>query len=335
VSALVTNEVEPQETLPENTESKEALIEDDENSDAADTEVSKSDVPQEGVEETEDVDETKDSVDEIKDSVDETKDSVDETKDSVDDDEVAPSGSDEHTAAGSPADEELDPIAEKTASLSIHDETERLIQELEDEIVVPDTSKQETSEEVEKSLEVKDATSDLQVEEEAPEDDTEVKKVEETTESELAPTEKSVEIEQSEPAAESFKESESPVEENKETEAVPVEEEEEELHEPTREEIIEMLKDEPVYIYTSLAGGGYHMPQRTNRLVTILSSNRIPFTYRDLGTDDEARSVWRRYSNGRMLPAIVRGKDDIVGNFEEIEEANEDYRVRELIYETL
>ncbi|CCH43931.1 Mediator of DNA damage checkpoint protein 1 [Wickerhamomyces ciferrii] len=106
-------------------------------------------------------------------------------------------------------------------------------------------------------------------------------------------------------------------------------------HEPTKEEIMELLKDEPVYLYTSLAGGGFHMPHRTNRLATILTGNQIPFTYRDLGTDEEARNVWRRYSRGRLLPAVVRGKDDIIGNFQEIDEANEEYRVRELIYETL
>ncbi|SCV04891.1 LANO_0G13696g1_1 [Lachancea nothofagi CBS 11611] len=101
------------------------------------------------------------------------------------------------------------------------------------------------------------------------------------------------------------------------------------------QEIRSLLMDEPVYIYTSLAGGGYHMPSRTNRLAQILSANQVEFTYRDLGTDDDARKVWKRYGRGRVLPAVVRGKDDIVGNWEEMDEANEDYRVRELIYETL
>lgn len=121
----------------------------------------------------------------------------------------------------------------------------------------------------------------------------------------------------------------------KTTEETPKAEQPEEIHEPTKDEIIELLKNEPVYIYTSLAGGGFHMPTRTNKLATILTGNRIPFTYRDLGTDEQARNVWRRYGRGRLLPAVVRGSDDIIGNWEEIEEANEDYRVRELIYETL
>ncbi|TID14998.1 hypothetical protein CANINC_004669 [Pichia inconspicua] len=93
------------------------------------------------------------------------------------------------------------------------------------------------------------------------------------------------------------------------------------------------FEDEPVYLYTSFAGG-FHVTTRTNRLETILAANRVKFEYRDLGTDEEAKKIWRRYSNGKTLPGIVRGKDDYIGNWEDIEEANEDYRVRSLIYET-
>ncbi|KAH3680448.1 hypothetical protein WICPIJ_008277 [Wickerhamomyces pijperi] len=125
-----------------------------------------------------------------------------------------------------------------------------------------------------------------------------------------------------------------PVQSTKE-EAKQVPEEDEEFHEPTHAEIIAHLKNEPVYIYTSLAGGGFHMPQRTNRLVTILTANRIPFKYRDLGTDEEARNVWRRHGGGKSLPGVVRGKDDVIGNWEAMEELNEEYKVHEAIYETL
>ncbi|CCK69322.1 Aip5p KNAG_0C02110 [Huiozyma naganishii CBS 8797] len=100
-------------------------------------------------------------------------------------------------------------------------------------------------------------------------------------------------------------------------------------------DITAMLSKEPVYIYTSLAGGGFHMIPRTNRLATILTANKVEFTYRDLGTDDEARKVWKTYSRGRLLPAVVRGRDDIIGNWEEIEDLNEEYKVREAIYSTL
>ncbi|AJV25856.1 hypothetical protein H832_YJM1549F00082 [Saccharomyces cerevisiae YJM1549] len=103
----------------------------------------------------------------------------------------------------------------------------------------------------------------------------------------------------------------------------------------TTSEIRKLNEKEPVYIYTSLAGGGFHMIPRTNLLSTILTANRIPFTYRDLGTDDEARKVWKTFSKGRSLPGVVRGHNDLIGNWEEIEEANEDYKLRELIYDTI
>ena len=100
-------------------------------------------------------------------------------------------------------------------------------------------------------------------------------------------------------------------------------------------EIRKLNEQEPVYIYTSLAGGGFHMIPRTNRLSTILTANRVPFTYRDLGTDDEARKVWKTFSKGRSLPGVVRGRNDLIGNWEDVEEANEDYKLRELIYDTM
>lgn len=99
------------------------------------------------------------------------------------------------------------------------------------------------------------------------------------------------------------------------------------------EELRKHLESQPVYIFTSFAGG-MQIVHRTNRLATILKGNGIEFTQRDLGTDDEAKKIWRRYSGGKTLPGVVRG-DDFIGNWEEIDEANEDYRVRELVYETL
>lgn len=77
------------------------------------------------------------------------------------------------------------------------------------------------------------------------------------------------------------------------------------------------------------------MASRTNRLQTILAANQVAFQMRDLGTDEEARKVWKRYSSGKSLPGIVRGKDDFIGNWEDIEDANENYEVRSLIYETV
>lgn len=99
------------------------------------------------------------------------------------------------------------------------------------------------------------------------------------------------------------------------------------------EELRKHLEAQPVYVFTSFAGG-MQIVHRTNRLATILKGNGIEFTQRDLGTDDEAKKIWRRYSAGRTLPGVVRG-DDFIGNWEEIDEANEDYQVRALVYETL
>ncbi|KAI5962995.1 uncharacterized protein KGF55_002787 [Candida pseudojiufengensis] len=99
------------------------------------------------------------------------------------------------------------------------------------------------------------------------------------------------------------------------------------------EEIRKHLESLPIYIFTSLAGGMQIMP-RTNRLATILQANGIKFEYRDLGTDEEAKKIWKRQSNGKTLPGIVRG-DDFIGNWQEIDEANEEYKLKELLYETL
>lgn len=91
------------------------------------------------------------------------------------------------------------------------------------------------------------------------------------------------------------------------------------------------LKDAPLYIYTSLAGGGFHMVPRTNRLATILTAHRAQFQYRDLGTDAEARAVWKRLAHGKQLPGLVRGDSSVIGNWEEVEELNEEFRLREML----
>ena len=99
------------------------------------------------------------------------------------------------------------------------------------------------------------------------------------------------------------------------------------------DEIRKHLESLPIYVYTSLAGGMQIM-QKTNRLATILQANGIKFEYRDLGTDEAAKKIWKRSSNGRLLPGVVRD-EDIIGNYVEIDEANEEYRLHELLYETL
>ncbi|CCE72877.1 Piso0_000479 [Millerozyma farinosa CBS 7064] len=99
------------------------------------------------------------------------------------------------------------------------------------------------------------------------------------------------------------------------------------------EELKKYLESQPIYIFTSLAGGMQIMP-RTNRLVTILQANGIKFSYKDLGTDEEAKKIWKRQANGRTIPGVVRG-DDLIGNWQEIDEINEEYRLKEVLYESL
>ncbi|OBA20157.1 hypothetical protein METBIDRAFT_45219 [Metschnikowia bicuspidata var. bicuspidata NRRL YB-4993] len=116
-----------------------------------------------------------------------------------------------------------------------------------------------------------------------------------------------------------------------ETAGVPAEKEED--FEVSAEELRQHLESLPVYLYTSLAGG-MQIITRTNRLATILQANGIKFEHRDLGTDEEAKKLWRRYAQGKTLPGVVRG-DDFIGNWEFIEEVNEDYRLKEVLHETL
>lgn len=101
----------------------------------------------------------------------------------------------------------------------------------------------------------------------------------------------------------------------------------------SQDELREHLKSLPVYIYTSLAGGMQIM-QRTNRLTTILQANGVKFEYKDLGTDEEAKKLWRRYALGKTLPGVVRG-DDFIGNWQEVDELNEEYMLTHRLWEEL
>lgn len=215
-------------------------------------------------------------------------------------------------------DKSIGQLSEGVSKLSVADATEKLISEIEG-VLGADITKENEDE--------------VDQEAENPADESE----ENSSSKELESRESTDEPEEQTSKKLETDESEETVSKNEPASAdkAKVDDDFDDLHEPSKDEIIELLKDEPVYIFTSLAGGGFFMPQRTNKLATILTANRVPFTYRDLGTDEEARNVWRRYSKGRSPPGVVRGKDDIIGNWEEIEEANEDYRVRELIYETL
>lgn len=88
----------------------------------------------------------------------------------------------------------------------------------------------------------------------------------------------------------------------------------------------------PIYLYTSLTAGGYHVMSDTNRLMTILKANDIEFTVVDLATNERAKRIWKWRSNGRKLPGVVRD-DEVVGDYKEIEAANEMAEVRSLVLE--
>lgn len=91
------------------------------------------------------------------------------------------------------------------------------------------------------------------------------------------------------------------------------------------------IRDAPIYIYTSLAGGGFHMVPRTNRLATILTANRIDFQYRDLGTDAAARATWKALAAGKQLPGVVQGDQRLIGDWQEIDDLNESARLRDSV----
>lgn len=112
--------------------------------------------------------------------------------------------------------------------------------------------------------------------------------------------------------------------------AAPVEDEDFDV---SPEELRKHLQSLPIYLFTSLAGG-MQIIQKTNRLATILQGNGIKFEYRDLGTDEEAKKLWRRYAQGKTLPGVFRD-DDFIGNWQYVDEVNEDYRLHEVLYEAL
>lgn len=179
------------------------------------------------------------------------------------------------------------------------------------------TADKETSEEKEEESESEEKDVTDEIEAETKDFEPEVKEVESEAKSEAVP-----EAEKGE--------SETPKETGPEAEP---EAEEDEDFDVSPAELRKHLEGLPVYLFTSLAGG-MKIIQRTNRLATILQGNGVKFEYRDLGTDEEAKKIWRRYAQGKMLPGVVRG-DDFIGNLEYIEEVNEDYRLQEVLYETL
>ncbi|KAK9479954.1 hypothetical protein V1514DRAFT_277396, partial [Lipomyces japonicus] len=92
---------------------------------------------------------------------------------------------------------------------------------------------------------------------------------------------------------------------------------------------------EELYIYTSFTGGtifGRNILQGTNRLELILKAYGYKFQVVDVATNEKAKKLWARSSKGKKLPGVIKGQD-IVGNWEDFEAANEFGEVNILVDE--
>ncbi|KAK7521982.1 uncharacterized protein IWZ02DRAFT_429909 [Phyllosticta citriasiana] len=80
--------------------------------------------------------------------------------------------------------------------------------------------------------------------------------------------------------------------------------------------------DQTLYLFTSLTAGSSHIITATSRMETILKANRIPFTYIDTATNEEARKLFQRRAAGKKLPLLVK-EGYVLGDITEVEELNE------------
>lgn len=64
--------------------------------------------------------------------------------------------------------------------------------------------------------------------------------------------------------------------------------------------------DMTLYLFTSLTAGSSHIVTATSRIETILRANRIPFTYIDTATNDDARRLYMRRGQGKKFPLLVK-----------------------------
>lgn len=87
-----------------------------------------------------------------------------------------------------------------------------------------------------------------------------------------------------------------------------------------------------LYLYMSLTSGSLGMTTATSRLESMLKGAKVNFKVVDLAIDEAARKAWRWKAGNRKLPALVRD-GDIIGDYGQIEEANEIGRLREFIME--
>ena len=66
------------------------------------------------------------------------------------------------------------------------------------------------------------------------------------------------------------------------------------------------------FLYTSLAAGSSKIYADTNQLEGLLKAHQVPFEWIDIGTDERAKSIWKRrgIAAGKKLPAVV--KDELI-----------------------
>jgi hypothetical protein len=61
-----------------------------------------------------------------------------------------------------------------------------------------------------------------------------------------------------------------------------------------------------LYLFTSLTAGSSHIVTATSRIETILKNARIPFTYIDTATNENAKKLFQRRARGKKLPFLVK-----------------------------
>ncbi|KAL1636130.1 hypothetical protein SLS58_009979 [Diplodia intermedia] len=80
--------------------------------------------------------------------------------------------------------------------------------------------------------------------------------------------------------------------------------------------------DMTLYLFTSLTAGSSHVVTATSRIETILRANRIPFTYIDTATNEDAKRLYMRRGQGKKFPLLVK-EGYFLGGITEVEEWNE------------
>ncbi|KAJ3165014.1 hypothetical protein HK101_000321 [Irineochytrium annulatum] len=85
-----------------------------------------------------------------------------------------------------------------------------------------------------------------------------------------------------------------------------------------------------VTIYVSSVSGNLFAKKATTRVLDILAARKIDATEVDISTDEEAKEYMFSKSGKKTLPQIfVEG--EFKGTLEELDEANEDGRVKEFL----